>query len=453
MDKFTLHQDQNFDKFLRHQMPPVGADVKVQEIQLGWDNCATLCSGGECNELGGTMRKIGIVRLIALLSMTFGQAVFAQTAQENADDAAKDITPERFYSRPDATRTQYESDWGACRLIARGATPPSKNFPKNHGGSGDASVVGGMLGAAVANVITVTTERRFSRNNCMLTRGWRLYLLEAAERNRVQSMNEAERSAYFDQAIGARAAPGRPLGGIPFSVPHDPALVTDGTIPLPGSVYVGRKIDPAIAIVPGPNEAVVVLAFRRPAKGSASRAGMLRIVRYDMANRELDYPPTDPKQSKSAITYSTDAESIDRKAAYEVHVLRLTAGDYVIAGSALSRVLLVDVNPNFYCMGAPVFHAGGGQTIYIGDFTPFWGAKMSGGYMYGMGYSRHIKDARATLNSKQPELAGVMQQARMFNMAQFTCVAGLMDRWNLPGLEALGDAGTKGPDGSKQATP
>jgi hypothetical protein len=388
------------------------------------------------------MRKAVFVKLSALLSMTLGQAALAQTAQENARDAAEDLTPQRFYSRPDATRDQYEADWAACRLIARGAPPPSKNFPKNPGGG--ASVVGGMLGAALANVITETTERRLSRSNCMLTRGWRQYSLEATERKRVQSMREVERSAYFDEAIGARSAPGLPYGRIAFSMPRDPALVTDGTLPLPGSVYVGRKIDPAVAIVPANNEAIVVLAYRRPAKGSAGRAGMLRIVRYDMANRDLDYPPTDPKQSADAITYSTDAESIDRNAAYEVQVLRLTPGDYVIAGSALSRILLVDPHPNFYCMGAPVFHAEGGQTIYIGDFTPFWGAKMSdGGWMYGMGYSRHIEDARMTLRSKQPGLAAAMQQAQMFNRAEFTCVPGLMDRWDLPGLEALGVAGAQ----------
>lgn len=398
------------------------------------------------------MRKVVFVGLSALISMTFGQAAQAQTVQEDAKDAAGDLTPQRFYNRPGATRAEYEADWGACRLIARGAPPPSKNFPKNPGGG--TSVVGGLLGAVLANVVTETAERRLSRSNCMLTRGWRQYSLEATEKKRVQSMGEVERFAYFDQAIGARPAPGLSYGRVAFSMPRDPALVTDGTLPLPGSVYVGRKIDPAVAIVPGDNEAIVVLAYRRPAKGSTGRAGMLRIARYDMANRELDYPPTDPTQSGDAITYSTDAESVDRNAAYEVQVLRLTPGDYVIAGSALSRILLVDPHPNFYCMGAPVFHAGGGQTIYIGDFTPFWGAKMSdGGWMYGMGYSRHIEDARTTLTSKQPGLAAAMQQARMFNLARFTCVAGLMDRWDLPGLEALGDAGMKDPDGARPATP
>ncbi|MES2442486.1 MAG: hypothetical protein V4574_06615 [Pseudomonadota bacterium] len=383
------------------------------------------------------MRKPVILGLSALLSMAFAPAAPAQTAQENAREAAEDLTPQHFYNRPDATRAQYEADWGACRLIARGAPPPSRNFPKNPGGS--PGVVGGVVGAVLADALTESAERRVSRGNCMLTRGWRQYSLDAAEKKRVQSLGEAERAAWFDRAIGARSAPGLPYGRIAFSMPRDPALVTDGTLQMPGSVYAGRKVDPAVSISPGPGEAIVVLAWRRPAKGSTGRAGLVRIARYDRANRELDYPP-DPKQG-GTITYSVDAESIDRNAPYEVQVLRLTPGDYVLAGSAVSRILLVNPNPNFYCMGAPLFHAGAGQTLYIGDFTPFWGAKMSdGGWMYGVGYSRHLEDARTTLASKQPALAAAMQQAQMVDRAPFTCVAGLMDRWDLPGLEALGGA-------------
>jgi hypothetical protein len=377
------------------------------------------------------MRKSSIVGWGALLSIALMQPVSAASGGDVPEDAAHDLAADKFYNRPGATRAQYIADWEACRLIARGAQPPSKNFPKNLG-TADNSL--GILPA----VLNETIERRFSRNTCLLTRGWRQYSLGVTEKRRVQALSETERAAYFDRAVGAGPAPGTPYGRTDFAPSSDPMLVTEGSPALPGSFYVGREVNPKTAMVPSANEALVVLAFRRPDKGSSGRAGELQIQRYDVAKRDLAYPSSDKEDPADTTTYTQLVESIDRNARYEVQVMRLTPGDYVIAGTAVSRILLAGVHPNVNCFGAPLFHADAGQTVYIGDFTPFWGAKMSSGdWAYGIGYSRHIEDARDTLKSAQPALAAAMRQARMFNQARFTCVGGLMDRWDLPGLEAL----------------
>lgn len=371
--------------------------------------------------------------------VALAQGAPAATDEDSAQDSAKDLTADKFYNRPGATRAEYEADWAACRLIARGTAPPSKNYPMV-GEASSPSVVSGVLPELIGMTVAMSVNRRFSRNSCLLVRGWRQYSLGAVVKQRVKAMSDVERTAYFDQAIGARSAPGVAYGRTDFYPPHDPMLVTDGNPALPGSVYVGRKGDPAVAIAPGANEALVVLAFRRPDKGSSGRAGELQIQRYDKAKRDLAYPSSDGGEAADPTTYSRLVESNDRNAAYEVQVLRLTAGDYVIAGTAISRILLVGVHTNANCFGAPLFHVDAGQTFYIGDFTPFFGVKLSGGgWGYGLGYSRHIEDARTTLNAAQPALAAAMRQAPMFNQARFTCVGGLMDRWDLPGLEALPD--------------
>lgn len=384
------------------------------------------------------MRKSSIMGLGALLAAMSVQVASAATPEDDAEDAAHDLSADKFYNRPGATRAEYEADWAACRLIARGVAPPSKSYPRAGAGDLPAGPLSGVLPEVIGMTIRTTVERRFSRNSCLLVRGWRQYSLAPAEKQRVKALSDAERTVYFDQAIGARATPGISYGRTDFEPPHDAMLVTDGNPTLPGSVYVGRKIDPAVAVTVGPEEGVVILAFRRPDKGSAGRAGEVQIQRYDKAGRDLAYPASDAVGRDDPTTYSRLIESIDRNAAYEAQVVRLTPGDYVIAGSAIARILLVGTHTNANCFGAPLFHVDASQTVYIGDFTPFWGVKLSnGGWGYGLGYSRHIEDARATLQVKQPMLATAMRQAEMFNQAPFTCVGGLMDRWDLPGLEPL----------------
>lgn len=396
------------------------------------------------------MHRSWIPGFSALIAIASVQPAAAAKAENVAEGAADDLNADKFYNRPGATRSEYEADWEACRMIARGALPPSKNFP-SIGAANQSSGISGILPAVISMTVEMTIERRSSRHVCLLTRGWRQYSLAATERQRLRGLSDAERAAYFDQAVGARPAPGNPYGRTDFGLPRDPMLITDGSPAMPGSLYLGRKIDPKVPIIAGANEALVVLAFRRPGEGSSHRAGEVQIQRYDMAKRDLAYP-IDKKDPADSTTYGRLVESEDRNAAYEVQVLRLTPGDYVLAGTAVSRIALVGLHPNVNCFGAPLFHADAGQTVYIGDFTPFWGAKMSdGGWMYGIGYSRHIEDARMTLAAAQPAPAAAMVQAPMFNQARFTCVAGLMDRWDLPGLEALpGDEG-KGPGGRDAA--
>src|SRR5437867_2503506 len=111
------------------------------------------------------MRRSSIVGWGALLWMGLAQATPAASREDAPENGAHDLTADRFYNRAGATRSQYDMDWEECRLIARGAPPPSKSFSTNLG------VAEQPLGILPA-VLNETIERRFSRNTCLLTRGW-----------------------------------------------------------------------------------------------------------------------------------------------------------------------------------------------------------------------------------------------------------------------------------------
>jgi hypothetical protein len=54
-----------------------------------------------------------------------------------------------------------------------------------------------------------------------------------------------------------------------------------------------------------------------------------------------------------------------------------------------------------------------------------------------MAYAAHIEDARRTLATQLPALAEAMVPATIRNRATFACSAIVMDRWDLPGMDAL----------------
>jgi hypothetical protein len=375
---------------------------------------------------GQLIAALGLLAALAIL-----QPVPARADDDAADDAAHDIDVDHFYSRPGASRAQYEADWQECRLFARGTPPPSPLFPSI---AGPSAMAQGLLPA----LLNQSASRRFSRHSCLLQKGWGQYTLAPAEKKAVQSLSKAEQSAYFDRAIGTLPGNARPYGRTGFVLPEHLLLPTGGATQVPGTVYTRDRADPSKPILAGSGEAVVVLAFRRVGKASNGRPGRLVLLRYDRAKRELSYPADEG----DLTTYAKVVDSDDRNSTYEVHILRLTAGDYVIASTSVSRIKMVEGLGNMNCLGAPLFRAEAGQTVYLGDFIPYYGAKLSdGGWLYGLGYSRHIDDARATLATRQPALAQVLQQAPMYNQARFTCLSGvLMDQRDLPGLKPLPDA-------------
>jgi len=355
------------------------------------------------------------------------------TPESIAQDAARDLKDSRFYNR---TRAQYDSDWQECRLIARGSRTPSGTVPIYYNPtivSPVAAGAGGILGGLIAGAIAEGQQRRANRRSCLLIRGWRLVEVPRAEQQRVAAMTDAQRSDYFNTIVGAEQVTGEVTERRDFTV-RDAALRLDAPVAVPGSVFAGRRVDPATPIVAGPNEGLVVLSYRRPNQWSAGKTGTVDIARYDMDAREIMYPPRNARRNGDTTTYHVSAQSSDRRAPLEVQVLRLTPGDYVISGNSVARAPVT----TSYCFGAPTFRVAAGQVVYIGDFVPLVGARRDDGTaMMGMAHVFNIDDARATLATKQPALAQAMQPATLRNQATFACSAITMDRWDLHGVEAL----------------
>ncbi|QAY76968.1 hypothetical protein [Sphingosinicella sp. BN140058] len=396
------------------------------------------------------MRFQSFVAAIVATSLPLS-AVAAQTApaptddsaEDIAKDAARDLKDSRFYNKPGATRAQYDADWQECRLIARGSQTPTGTVPYYYNPaviSPLAAGIGAGIGGLIAGAIAEGQQRRANRRTCLMIKGWRLVEPSAATSAKVAAMDDAQRDAYFNAVVGAENVQGEITERTTFALQPDPALNLDGTAG-PGSVFLGKKIDPAASFALAPGEGAVVLAFRRPDEGSAGRSASLSLARYDVEGRDLVYQPRDWKKKGDKTTYSTFVASSDRKAPLEVHVIRLTAGDYVVTGTSVGKGVIVTSN----CFGAPTFQVRAGEVVYLGDFIPFMDVKLStGSKFFGLAHAEHFDDARKVLAEKQPELAASLQPAVIRNRATYGCSAITMDRWDLPGKEELAPPAPKG---------
>ena len=120
--------------------------------------------------------------------------------------AMADLSDERFFNRPGATRLQYESEWEQCRLIARNLAaqrPGMVAMP--------AAVHGGLVGALVGAGIDAIADgdwRRGLRRECLIARGWRMVEPHQEWRRRIDAMRQPERSVYLDSMIGAQTLDG-----------------------------------------------------------------------------------------------------------------------------------------------------------------------------------------------------------------------------------------------------
>jgi len=356
--------------------------------------------------------------------------------EEIAQDAARDLKDNRFYNRPGATREQYNADWQTCRLIARGSRTPAGVVPYNYNPalvSPMAAAAGGAIGGLIAGAIQEGAQRRANRRSCLLIRGWRLVELPAVETARVAAMTDADRSSYFDTIVGAAAVKGEVTERTSFALAPDPELNLDGPVPGPGAVWLGKKVDPAAPVTLAPNEAAVVLTFRRPDIDSAGRSGRVDMARYDAEHGDLIYKPKGAKKAGDTTTYFLSTASRDRNSPLEVHVVKVTPGDYVLTGTAVGPLLVTTTN----CFGAPTFGLRAGEVAYVGDFVPLMKARNSQGQEVNtLAYASHVEDARAVLAAKQPAIAALMKPATLRNGATYACSAITMDRWDLPGIAA-----------------
>ncbi|WP_235512513.1 hypothetical protein [Sphingomonas sp. Leaf17] len=359
------------------------------------------------------------------------------TPEEIAKDSARDLKGRRFYNRPGATRAQYDADWQACRLIARGSRTPSGSIPFFYNPavmSPVAAGIGGGLGGLLADVIAEGKQRRINRQTCLLIRGWRMVEVPTAAAIRVEAMTDAERSRYFDTVVGATQVDGVVTERTSFVQIDDPAIRLDTPLAEAGTVFLGKKVDAASPLVLAPGEAAVVMAFRRTDPRSAGRSALVQLARHDVTGRDLVYRPKNWKKTGDKTVYDLSIGSSDRKAPYEVQVMRVTPGDYVIASTAVAAKVATTIN----CFGAPGFHVGPGEVAYIGDFMPVVNAKLANGTTTTkLFHTMNITDARRTLSVSQPTVSAALKPAALYNRATYACSAMTMDRWDISGVPPL----------------
>ncbi|WP_156360193.1 MULTISPECIES: hypothetical protein [unclassified Sphingomonas] len=366
-----------------------------------------------------------------------GAAEPADDPKEIAEDAARDLTPSRFYNRVGATRADYDAAWQQCRLIARGSRTPSGTIPVVYNPaviSPVAAGAGGLLGGLIAGAIAQGQRRRANRQSCLLIGGWRLVEPDAAAAAQVLAMPEAERIAYLDRQIGAAEVAGKVTERTGFTRPVDPSWRIDAPLTLPGTVFLGKKVDAAAPFVLAPGEAAVVVAFRRLDAASAGRSAQAQLLRYDVEKRDALYRPRDWKAKGDKTIYDLTINSGDKKSPYEVQVLRVTPGDYVLNATSVANLPVTSTN----CFGAPMIHVEPGQIAYLGDFVPYMNARHADGKRFdGLLFAGQGGDAAKTLASRQPALAAALTPARWQNRATYGCAGMDMDRYDLPDMPDL----------------
>jgi hypothetical protein len=386
--------------------------------------------------------------LVAATSLAMGTPSVAQPKPENKDtpeeiakDAARDLKDNRFYNKAGATRAQYDADWQECRLIARGSkiidggTSYYNPALYNPSISPLAAGIGGGLGAAIGAAIAEGIQRRENRKHCLMMKGWNLVKLPSDRAAAIAAMGDAEKQAYFNRIVGAEKVDGEIEKMDRFTPPDDPALAIAPALAGEPTLFVNKN--PAKAQLPAlePGQGAIVMAFRRNGGAAVGRSGLVQLLRYDRAKGDLFFQPRDWKKKGDKTTYMLSVLSGDKKAAYELRVIPVTAGDYVLDSTAVGPNP-VPVTSN--CFGAPMIHVEEGQYAYLGDATPFMGEPLSDGKKYlGMIFSRHFDVARGAMEKLRPDIAAKMVQPPIYNRATYSCAAVTMTRSDWPQMAEL----------------
>ncbi|GAA4006530.1 hypothetical protein [Sphingomonas humi] len=403
--------------------------------------------------------RAGLIRTAAILAAMAAPAA-AQPKVENGDspeeiakDAARDLKDSRFYNKPGATRAQYDADWQDCRLIARGSRLPrgSSTFYNpalyNPSISPLAAGIGGGIGGAIAAAIAEGQARRDNRKRCLLIRGWRMVKLPADRAAVVAAMTDEAKQDYFNSIVGAADVSGEVEKMDSFTPVEDAALKVAPGLAGPATLWLHK--DPAKAVMPvlKPGEGAIVVAYNRNNPAAKDRFGRLDLYRYDAAKGDLHYQPRDWKKKGDLTTYVVPVPAGDRRANYELRVIPVTAGDYVLGGWTVG----VNTPPaSSNCFGAPMFSVKAGEYAYIADATPVMGAQLGDGSKTStMVLTRNLALAQAELARIQPELAGKLVEAPIRNRASYSCASVTMGRYDWPGAEEMALAPAEQSEGGR----
>jgi hypothetical protein len=398
--------------------------------------------------------KLNVVRTaivtIAAMGLGVGMAggANAQPAPDSKDspeeiakDAARDLKDNRFYNRPGATRAEYDAQWQECRLIARGskisngATTYYNPALYNPSISPLAAGIGGGIGAAIGAAIAEGIQRRENRKRCLMMKGWRMVKLPADKAAAVDAMSDEDKQAYFNRIVGAETVEGEIEKMDKFTTLKDPALAVSPELAGAPTLFIHKNPEKAVLPALEPGQGAIVMAFRRNGGAAAGRSGMVQLFRYDREKGDLFYQPRDWKKRGDKTTYVVSIVSGDKNAPYELRVIPVTAGDYVLNGAGVGPNA-VPLTSN--CFGAPMIHVEAGQYAYFGDASPFLNAKLTDGQKtMAMVFSRNFDVARQAMAKHRPDIADKMAEPPIYNRATYACAAVLMARFDWAGMEEL----------------
>jgi hypothetical protein len=246
-----------------------------------------------------------------------------------------------------------------------------------------------------------------------------------------------------------RAAPRAGVGAVSRALYAAAAVgfALAAAAPVSAQLRADKRADLAAPVTLGPDQAAIVVGFRRPDPMSAGKSGTVAFARYDLQHRDVVFQPKGAKKAGDTRTYWVLVRNGDKKLEKDYAVMVVSAGDYVLFGAAPGPGGQVT---NTFCLGAPAFSVKAGEVVYFGDMTPYINVKLvDGRKTMAMAYSSHPEDARQAL-AAQPALAAAFKPAEVRNQATYGCAGGEMMAYSIPGLEPLPPAG---PEAAEETPP
>lgn len=151
--------------------------------------------------------------MLAMMALLLAADTVPMSPQEIAKDSAKDLQPGQYYNKPGATRADYDRDWNACRIIARGTDLPddAQNtlIAQQAAMYGLAGGIGGAIGAAIGNAVAEAAQRRVNRRTCLLINGWRIVQVDDETEKKLEAMSDQQRTMLFETEVGNPDPKGR----------------------------------------------------------------------------------------------------------------------------------------------------------------------------------------------------------------------------------------------------
>jgi hypothetical protein len=345
--------------------------------------------------------------------------------------ASADFSGASYYNRPGGTWDDYLRDWYDCEAVTNGSRIPEglTNYVKSPSLlSPRETGIGVTIGGAIGTGDNLYAIQEANRRACMQVRGWRHVTPDAAEGQRISALSDA---AFLEWVKGAIGSP-NPVGAVESSanarLPDNPAIAPDATPPGEPSLRISGGGDPHAPLALGPGEGALVLAFRRPDKGSAGQRAAIMLRRYDLARADLMAPAPGDRGTEA---YSVPIQSSERDRGYELQIVRLPAGHYVVDGTSVDGSLPDKSN----CFGAPLIEVPAGQAVYAGDWVPYHNVKLGKGKILpdALVLVGFPDQSRAALARFQPALAEGLKPMAVANGASYTCANPniVLDHWSI----------------------